>query len=142
GGGRGAGGGGGAAPAEARGYLCARFAIWGQLGAAPPDSAGKSALPPPPKARLAEIQALRSAGNNLGLLTTAEATFVTSPFWLDAQRLVAQSMQGLGAEFAAARAAVVGELGAFLLRVPGLTSLSFSAGMPFADPDTIATIGP
>jgi type VI secretion system protein VasJ len=129
------------APADPRGYLCARLAVWGPIAAAPPDRAGKSALPPPQKPRLAEIQALRAAGNNQDLLTAAEGVFVMSPFWLDAQYLLAQSMQALGPDYEAARAVVVGQLGAFLRRVPGLTALSFSDGMPFADGDTIAWIG-
>lgn len=128
------------APADPRGYLCARLAIWGQIRTAPPDNAGRSALPPPPKARLSEIQAMRAAGNHRGLLVSAESGFVTSPFWLDAQYIVVQSMQALGPEFDAARAAITGELAAFLKRTPGLTNLSFSDGMPFADGDTLAWI--
>jgi type VI secretion system protein VasJ len=129
------------APADPRGYLCARLAVWGPIGAAPPDKAGKTALPPPQKPRLAEIQAMRAAGNNQDLLTAAEGVFVMSPFWLDAQHILAQSMAALGPDYEAARAVVVGQLGAFLRRVPGLTGLSFSDGTPFADGDAIAWIG-
>ena len=107
--------------ADPRGYLCARLAMWGPIKAAPPDNAGKSALPPPPKTRLSEMQAMRSAGNNLGLLTSAESAFVTSPFWLDAQFIVvAIACRRSAREYDAARVAVVGQLGAFLARVPGL----------------------
>lgn len=125
------------APSDPRAYLCARFAIWGQIRAAPPDSAGKTALPPPQKAKLSEIEALQAAGNNQGLILAAESTFVSSPFWLDAQRIVAQAMEASGATYDGPRAAVVGQLSAFLARTPGLIGLSFSDGMPFADAETL-----
>ncbi|MGX5851227.1 type VI secretion system protein TssA [Mesorhizobium sp. PL10] len=125
------------APSDPRGYLCARLAIWGQIRTSPPDNAGKSALPPPQKTRLAEIQALRSAGNHQGLLLSAEGAFVSSPFWLGAQFLVAQSMQALGADYDAACGAVVGQLCAFLKKAPRLVSLSFNDGMPFANGETL-----
>lgn len=125
------------APSDPRGYLCARFAIWGQIRTDPPDNAGKTALPPPQKARLSEIQALRNAGNHRALLMSAESAFVSSPFWLDAQFMVVQSMQALGADYDVARAAVAGQLGAFLKRTAKLTSLSFNDGTPFADGQTL-----
>lgn len=128
------------APSDPRAYLCARFAIWGQVRTAPPDSAGKTALPPPQKAKLGEIEALQAAGNSQGLIMAAESAFVSSPFWLDAQRIAAQAMEASGSAYDGARAAVVGQLCAFLTRMPGLTGLSFSDGMPFASGETLGWI--
>jgi type VI secretion system protein VasJ len=128
------------AASDARAYLASRFAIWGQIRITPPDKAGKTALPPPQRAKLAEIQALRSAGNQQGLLMSAESAFVSSPFWLDAQYLVVQSMQALGSDYDHARATVVGQLAAFLKRLPEISRLSFSDGMSFADGETLGWI--
>lgn len=125
------------APHDPRAYLCARLAVWGQITAAPPDSAGKTSLPPPQKAKLVELEALRSAGNSQGLILAAESAFVSAPFWLDAQHALSQAMQASGSGFDAARAAVRGQLAAFLARVPGLTGLSFSDGTPFASTQTL-----
>ncbi|MBS8262593.1 type VI secretion system protein TssA [Roseibium polysiphoniae] len=123
-------------PADSRAYLCARFAIWGRIQAAPPSSAGKTSLPPPQKAKIAEIEALLSAGNNEALVKAAESGFVASPFWLDAQYHVAKAMQSLGADYDAANRTVTAELASFLKRVPGLVELSFNSGMSFASPET------
>lgn len=124
------------APADPRIYLATRFAAWGDILKAPPDKAGRTQLPPPQKPRLAEIAALKAAGNHQGLLLSAESVFVSSPFYLDAQMLIANAMQALGGEYDAALGAVTGQLSAFLKRVPELTQLSFSDGSPFADGDT------
>jgi type VI secretion system protein VasJ len=124
------------APADARAYRAARFAIWAPITAAPPDKAGKTALPPPPKARFAEIQALRAAGNHQGLLMSAESVFPTSPFWLDAQHIAFEAMSALGAEYDQAKLALTGELAAFLKKLPSLPSLAFSDGTPFAEAET------
>lgn len=124
------------APCDPRTYLAARFAAWGQIVSPPPDTAGKTMLPPPPKARLSELKAVQAAGNHLVLLSTAESAFVTSPFWLDAQRTIAEAMLALGAEFDLARKVVIRELGSFLARFPNLAELTFSDGTPFADSET------
>ncbi|MFS8113862.1 type VI secretion system protein TssA [Rhizobium jaguaris] len=128
------------APADARVYLSARLAIWGEIDRLPPERAGKTALPPPQPNRLAEIKALQAAGNHQDLLMSAESAFFSSPFWLDAQYMIAQPMQALGAQYDQARVAVIGELALFLKRVPGLPQLSFSDGTPFASAETIAWI--
>lgn len=129
------------APSDPRGFLCARFAAWGQVRIAPPDNGGKTALPPPQKTKLAEIRALQAAGNQQALLVSAESAFLSSPFWLDAQYLAVQAMRSLGPDYEAAQMAVSGQLAAFLRRIPGLTGLSFNDGTPFADSETLAWIG-
>jgi type VI secretion system protein VasJ len=124
------------APADPRIYLATRFSAWGDILKAPPDKAGRTQLPPPQKPRLAELAALKAAGNHQGLLLSAESIFVSSPFYLDAQFLIASAMQALGGEYDAALSVVTGQLSAFLKRVPELTQLSFSDGSPFADGET------
>lgn len=129
------------APADPRTYLAARLAAWGPVGLAPPDKAGRTLLPPPQKTKLAELQALKAAANAQGILLSAEGAFMSSPFWLDSQLMVARAMQALGPEYEAARLALIGQLWAFLKRVPSVVQLTFSDGMPFADPETQAWIG-
>lgn len=123
-------------PTDARGYYAARFALWGRLENLPPDTDGKTALPPPQKPKVAEIAALKGAGNNEALVKAAESAFVASPFWLDAQFHLASAMASLGEPYAAAHKLVVGELAGFLMRFPGLLSLSFSDGTDFASMET------
>ncbi|WP_299483459.1 type VI secretion system protein TssA [uncultured Roseibium sp.] len=123
-------------PTDARGYYAARFALWGRLENLPPDTDGKTALPPPQKPKVAEIAALKGAGNNEALVKAAESAFVASPFWLDAQFHLASAMASLGGPYEAAHKLVVGELAGFLMRFPGLLSLSFSDGTDFASMET------
>ncbi|MDL2408869.1 type VI secretion system protein TssA [Rhizobium calliandrae] len=125
------------APSDPRIYLATRFAAWGDILKAPPDKAGRTQLPPPQRPRLAELAVLKAEGNDQGLLLSAESVFASSPFCLDAQLLVANAMQALGNEYDAARVTVIGELYAFLKRIPELAQLSFSDGSPFADGQTL-----
>ncbi|GAA0783527.1 type VI secretion system protein TssA [Roseibium denhamense] len=128
------------APADPRGYYCARFALWGRVLAAPPANSGKTSLPAPQKNRIAELQALKGAGNMEGLAKAAESAFISSPFWLDTQHMVAEALKGLGDDYAAAAALVEGELSGFIRRVPEVLDLAFSDGTPFASAETKAWI--
>ncbi|POF33799.1 type VI secretion system protein TssA [Roseibium marinum] len=121
---------------DARGYHAARFALWGTVEGPPPHQNGKTALPPPQKNKIAEIAALKSAGNTEGLINSAESAFVTSPFWLDTQFFLAEAMTGAGPAYEAARLLVVSELSAFLRRVPDIAGLTFSDGTAFASMET------
>jgi type VI secretion system protein VasJ len=66
----------------------------------------------------------------------AENAIGANPFWLDMHRWSARALERLGAE--EARAALGRELVAFLSRLPGIETFSFSDGMPFADAETLA----
>lgn len=125
-----------ASPADPRSYSGTRFAHWGQFVAQPPSTAGKTALPPPRKEKLAEIAAVQATSNYQALLITAETAFVASPFWLDAQFLAAGAAARLGEEYAAVYATIVSQLRATLLRFPELPALKFSDGMPLASVET------
>lgn len=124
------------APTDARGYYAARFALWGRVQELPPSNDGKTALPPPQKTKINELAALKGAGNNEGLIQSAESAFVASPFWLDAQFHLASAMESAGDSYDAARRLVVGELSSFTKRFPNISDLSFSDGTPFASPET------
>jgi len=129
------------APSDARGYYAARFALWGRVETLPPHQDGKTALPPPQKAKIAELAALKTAGNQEGLIKSAESAFVASPFWLDAQYHLAEAMKEAGATYDAARRLVIGELSGFLQRFPDITGLSFSDGTAFASLETQDWVG-
>ncbi|MES0884488.1 type VI secretion system protein TssA [Roseibium sp. SCP14] len=124
------------APTDARGYFASRFALWGRIEALPPNKDGKTALPPPQKTKTSELAALKGAGNNEGLIQSAESAFIASPFWLDAQYMLASAMDELGAPYDAAKRMVTGELASFLKRFPEITTLTFSDGTAFASIET------
>jgi len=124
------------APSDARGYYAARFALWGRIEALPPNTDGKTALPPPQKAKISELAALKGAGNFEGLIKSAESAFIASPFWLDAQFHLASAMQDAGETYGAARRLVIGELSSFLFRFPNISDLTFSDGSGFASLET------
>lgn len=127
-------------PSDARAYHAARFALWSGLTAAPPDKGGKTSLPPPQKAKRAEIQALRAAGNHQGLLLSAESAFASSPFWLDAHQIAFEAMTALGSDYDQAKLTIAGDLAALLQRIPALTGLCFNDGTPFAEAETLGWI--
>jgi len=124
------------APTDARGYYAARFALWGRIEALPPNTDGKTALPPPQKAKISEIAALKGAGNHEGLIKSAESAFIASPFWLDAQYYLASAMQDAGEAYDSARRTVAGELASFIKRFPNISELAFADGTPFASVET------
>jgi type VI secretion system protein VasJ len=80
------------------------------------------------------------AGKWSEALPQIETSVGNALFWLDAHRLAASALEGLGAEYADARRAVVDALAAVLRRLPILPDLVFQNGVPFADPLTRAWI--
>jgi len=124
------------APTDARGYYAARFALWGRVEALPPSTDGKTSLPPPQKAKISELAALKGAGNFEGLIKSAESAFIASPFWLDAQFHLATAMQEAGDAYASAHRLVIGELSSFIKRFPNISDLTFSDGTAFASVET------
>jgi len=126
--------------ADPSAYQCSRFGLWGRIRVLPPNQGGKTTLPPPQKTKVQELSALKGAGNHEGLLHSAESAFVSSPFWLDAQRHIHEAMSALGEAYDPARQVVEGELAAFLKRCPEVIGLAFSDGTPFADAATRAWI--
>jgi len=122
-------------PTDPRPYQLVRALAWSQLADLPPAEDGMTQLPGPPDHVKEAWENLFSEKNYAELLEAAENYFGQSIFWLDLQRYVVKSMEGLGAEYARARLAVVGELKALLGRLPGLVDLKFSDELPFASDD-------
>jgi type VI secretion system protein VasJ len=124
----------GADPASAWSYKLNRWGAWAILQQTPPASDGRTYVPAPSEgAQLAEI---RDGARWQELLATAEDMVPRYLFWLDLHRYVALAMDNLGPSFAAAREVVGREVTYFVARMPGVASLTFDEGTPFADAAT------
>lgn len=123
-------------PTDPRAYVLARTAAWLPVQQLPPHTDRRTLLQPPSAERLAAIAALTANGRLRDALLAIEATASSAVFWLDGQRLAAETLAALGADFIRAREAVTGAVVALVRRFPLLLDLSFSTGAPFADPAT------
>lgn len=121
---------------DPRGYVLLRQAIWLVLSRLPPHQRGRTLLPAPPGDRLAQIAALQQAGNHAVAVAMIEDNIQSAPFWLDAHRLSANSLEALGADYEAARTAVAASVAALIRRFPDLIDLAFGDGTPFANEAT------
>ncbi len=128
-------------PADPRGYWLNRVATWLPITHLPPVEGGNTALPEIDTDTKAAIENRLKEGDDAAVLTAAENALSDAPFWLAAHRFSAAALAQLGEDYAGARAAVIGELAAFLRRFPELPGLRFSSGEPFADGPTAAWIG-
>ncbi len=127
--------------AEPRGYALLRSVTWIGVTEPPPASGGRTAIMPPPDQREAEFSALRGAGNRTDLVLALERYCSGSGiFWLDGQRMSAMALAEIGPANAACVAAIAHGVAGLLTRLPGLPSLLFSDGRPFADAATRAWI--
>jgi len=117
-------------------YRVLRTGLWLHLSAAPPSSGNKTQVPPPPAALRARFDQMAASGKWLALVEESESSLIQQRLWLDPHRVTAQALASLGPSHAAARQALIGELGAFLRRIAGLADLMFSDGTPFADAQT------
>ncbi len=122
-------------PTDPRPYQLTRALVWAQVADLPPAEDGLTQLPGPPDHVKEAWENLFSEGSFAELLEGAESYFGQTVFWLDLHRYVVKSLEGLGAEYARARLAVVGELKSLLGRLPGLLDLKFSDELPFASDD-------
>jgi type VI secretion system protein VasJ len=105
----------------------------------PPDVEGaRTFIRPPRDGDVRELRALEGRGDWASVRDAAEDLLIEHIFWLDLHRFTSRALEKLGQSFEKARTAVASETVAFLDRVPGLESLCFKDGTPFADPDTVA----
>lgn len=129
-------------PCDARAYRISRFASWASIDTLPLATGSMTQIGAP----ISQVaDAMRRMQDDtvepLDAIGFAEAQFPAFPFWLDLQALSATALAQRGDAGAAARAEVERATLALLQRLPGLESLCFGNGMPFASADTMAWIG-
>lgn len=117
-------------------YRLTRLAAWLTLAAAPPAAAGKTMLPAPNARIKAALEQTLASGNFPAAVTGAESHVREFRFWLDLSRISAEALRGLGPSHAAAQKALETETALFVSRFPGLETLTFADGTPFADDKT------
>ncbi|RJP73292.1 MAG: type VI secretion system protein TssA [Candidatus Zixiibacteriota bacterium] len=115
-----------------------RIVAWLPLRELPSHTDNRTLLASPEPAVIAALARLRQEANWAELLALAEAQVQEHRFWLDPSRYAAEASEEMGRP--RVREAVEGETLDLLRRLPGLESMTFVDGVPFADPDTQAWI--
>lgn len=122
--------------ADPTGYRILRTGLWLHIAAAPPATGGKTGAPPPPENLRNALGLMVQNQRWAALLEEAESAIQQYRLWLDPHRLTVQALTALGPGHARAAEAVQIDLRGLLGRLPGLVSLSFADGTPFADVQT------
>jgi len=125
-----------AEPTRAWAYKLQRWGAWITIEDAPPVENGRTFVPPPDEDTARSLADLRDGQKWFELLNAAEAMTSDYLFWFDLHRFVAMAMDRIGPQFLAAREVVGREIVNFVSRLPGVESLCFSNGTPFADAGT------
>jgi type VI secretion system protein VasJ len=129
-------------PCDARAYRISRFANWAGVDALPPAAGNMTQIGAPISQVADAVRRMQDdTAEPLDAIGFAESQFPAFPFWLDLQALGATALGQLGDAGAAARAEVERATVALLQRLPGLDSLCFGNGMPFASARTLEWIG-
>jgi type VI secretion system protein VasJ len=124
------------APQDPTAYRCRRQAAWLRVNTLPAAAGGRTQVPPPPPQAGMELAEFHRDGNWPALLRNAEQKVNQFIFWLDLQRWSAAALAQSGTDYHLALESVRRETAGFLNRLPGIAELSFSNGVPFADPET------
>ncbi|MEX1366913.1 MAG: type VI secretion system domain-containing protein, partial [Nannocystaceae bacterium] len=118
-------------------YRLLRSGLWLHLDRAPPAGAGgKTQIPALPAQRRTQFGLMSSNAKWADLLEETESALAQFRFSLDLQRMSAEALQQLGAEYEPARQALLGEVSALLRRMPELPELNAGDGSPLADDQT------
>lgn len=123
-------------PMNSLSYRCTRLSVWSTVETLPPVLDGKTRISPPAPQAVKALHDLRQKGDWEALAKAAERRLAQFIFWLDLNRFVAEALVSLGGGYREAHDIVCRETAFLLHRLPGLGGLSFSDGMPFADPET------
>jgi type VI secretion system protein VasJ len=123
-------------------YRLMRALRWGELHKEPSNDSGKTRIPAPREQRRTFLNNLLQQGKYERLLEEGEASFQSGAFhfWLDLQRLIASALEALGKPYADAHQSVAADTALLVHRLPGLTTLTFADGTPFANPLTVEWI--
>ncbi|MDA8138906.1 MAG: type VI secretion system protein TssA, partial [Desulfobacteraceae bacterium] len=114
-------------------YRYRRLAAWSKLTTLPANADGKTQITQPPPQMVEELERLRNTGSPEAVIQSAEPKVSQFVFWLDLNRFIAEALDALGKEYKAAMDAVCQETSAVWARMPGVESLRFADGTPFAD---------
>jgi len=109
---------------------------WDTVHELPPlDASGRTRLVPPRPEYRAQLKRLYLQQSWLELLEQAESMFGegVNHFWLDVQWYLHQALTKSGAPYECWSTCITQDLNLLLTRLPGLESLSWSDGTPFAD---------
>lgn len=109
-----------------------RFAARCRLTQAPPATDGVTALVAPPVAILDAFARIQQSDNPEGLIEFSESRIAAFPFWLDLDHSSARGFSLLGPPGAAMHQAIIKNVVSFVERLPGIETLQFSDGTPFA----------
>lgn len=122
-------------------YRLPRVAAWMTVKQAPPATDGKTAIPPPqPPGLASRMESMLASQAWGGVLEETESRLATSVFWIDLHFWAWSALRGQGPSHAGAAEAVVAEVRALLLKLPGLADLTFASGQPLAGDPTRAWI--
>ncbi len=116
-----------------------RIAAWTSVESLPPATAGKTLIPAPDRQIVDVLEGLYQARNWRELIAAAESRIRQYLFWLDLNRYVVFALDESGRPDTSA--VVKAETYHYLQRLPGLETLAFENGMPFADEETRRWLG-
>lgn len=119
------------------GYTLPRIATWLLAERLPPVTDGQRTALAAPRDK-ARLETMAANEKWIELLAAAEELSATSVFWLDPHRFAALALDRLGPSFSEAKRALEREVAHFVARLPGIVSLQFADGSPFADAACVA----
>ncbi|NDV23354.1 type VI secretion system protein TssA [Desulfovibrio sp. JC022] len=122
--------------AAAEGYRLRRMSAWMPISSLPPAQNGRTMVPAPDGPVKDSILSQLQKSDFAGALREAESRVGEYLFWLDLSRMSAEALKALGAGYVEALTALELETEIYVQRLPGMASLSFADGTPFADPKT------
>ena len=115
-------------------YVINRMSTWLNIDQLPMNKDGITPLRPVPADKKNQIFVLFEQQKYKELIPLAESSFSRSPFWLDAHRIVALSLEALGLKDCAEQ--VKSYLANFLRRFPDIIHFKFNDQSEFADSAT------
>lgn len=118
-------------------YRMSRLVGYGSLFKLPENSDGITQIAPPSMADRDIIEQLREDEKWEALLPLSEGKLMKNNFWLDLHLYTAEALERMGEAYAEAHREVSVQALSLFLRLPGIESLKFADGTPFANKHTI-----
>ncbi|KWC31118.1 type VI secretion system protein ImpA [Burkholderia ubonensis] len=126
--------------ADVRGFRLRRFACWSSVHTLPDteEGSGRTQLAAP-NAKVVDVaKGIDEHSEPADAVRFAEEQAQAFPLWLDLQRIAARALARMDGDCTDAQREVEAAVHALLARLPGLDSLKFADGTPFADDATRA----